>query len=171
MARQSRNSTSTRQTTSEQGFSLIELLLVVAVILIIAGIAIPNYLRSKMRANEAAAVANMRTITTAEVSYTTTYGIGFSLDLISLADNPSGIVDQSHASLIDEVLAHGQKNGYSYTYTVVNQDSLGHVTDYAVTADPLVPNTTGTRHFYADQSGTIRSNDSTTASSSDSPLQ
>ncbi len=63
-----------------RGFSLIELLIVVAVILVIAAIAIPNFIRSKMRANEASAVANIRNITTGEVIYSTTYNIGYSSD-------------------------------------------------------------------------------------------
>jgi len=62
---------------SNEGFSLVELLIVVAIILIIAGIAIPNFIQSKMRANEAAAVQNSRNITTAEVVYSTTYGSGW----------------------------------------------------------------------------------------------
>ena len=64
-----------------RGFSLIELLVVVAVILIIAAIAIPNFLRSKMRANEASAVSSLRSITTADVVYSTTYGVGYSPSL------------------------------------------------------------------------------------------
>ncbi len=101
---------------SNAGFSLIELLIVVAVILIIAAIAIPNFIRSKMMANEAAAVQNSRNVTTAEVVYSTTYGIGFSPNLTSLSGN-SAVVDQNNAGLIDSVLAAGAKSGYSFTYS------------------------------------------------------
>src|SRR6266849_781953 len=91
---------------TNHGFSLIELLIVVAVILIVAAIAIPNFIRSKMRANEAAAVQNSRNITTAEVVYSTTYSIGFSVDLPSMSGNGI-VVDQNNAGLIDTVLAAG----------------------------------------------------------------
>src|SRR6202051_1445302 len=91
---------SSRTNRPEAGFSLMELLVVVAVILIIAAIAIPNYLRSKMNANEASAVQNLRTITTAEALYSTTYGSSYSPDLVSLAGTiPTP--DSGHAELID----------------------------------------------------------------------
>jgi len=158
--------TTRRGSSSNSGFSLIELLVVVAVILIIAAIAIPNFIRSKLRANEASTVQNVRNITTGEVVYSTTYEIGFSPDLISLGG--TGItVDQGHAGLIDQVLAQGQKSGYTFTYTVLAQDPLGHVTSYSVNADPLVQGNTGIRHFYADQTGVIRVNDTTTAGPTD----
>src|SRR6202521_4067344 len=83
------------------GFSLIELLIVVAVILIIAAIAIPNYMKSKMRANEASAVQNLRNITTAELVYSTTYSIDFSDGLAKLSGS-SITPDQDNAGLIDE---------------------------------------------------------------------
>src|SRR5712692_9553686 len=107
-----------RSSRGARGFSLIELLIVVAVILIIAGVAIPNFIRSKMRANEAAAVSNLRNISTAEVSYSTTYGIGCSSNLAKLGPPPGGsvFVDANNAGLIDDVLATGVKTGYVFTY-------------------------------------------------------
>jgi len=158
-----------RRGPSNRGFSLIELLVVVAVILIIAAIAIPNFIQSKMRANESSAAQNLRNIATAEVVYSTTYQIGFSADLVSLGGT-SVTVDQSHAGLIDDVLANGTKSGYAYAYSVVTSDSAGHATSYSVTADPLVAGTTGARHFYTDQAGVIRSNGTATAGASDLPL-
>jgi type IV pilus assembly protein PilA len=158
-----------KQGRSNKGFSLIELLIVVAVILIIAAIAIPNFIRSKMRANEAAAVQNSRNITTAEVVYSTTYGIGFSATLAALGGNPV-IVDQNNAGLIDDVLGAGTKSGYSFTYSILTQDALGHVTGYSLNADPLTTST-GQRHFYTDQTSVIRSNDSATAGPTDPAIQ
>lgn len=153
-----------------RGFSLIELLVVVAVILIIVAIAIPNFIQSKIRANEAGAVENLRTITTGEVIYSTTYGIGFSPDLPSLGGTGTNIT-QSNAELIDEVLAGGVKSGYAFSYNAVTTDTQGNVTAYTVNADPTVPNYTGNRHFYTDQTSVIRQNDSAPAGATDNPIQ
>jgi type IV pilus assembly protein PilA len=152
--------------TRSAGFSLIELLVVVAVILIIAAIAIPNYMRTRMRANEASAVQSLRNIATAELVYSTTYGIDFSDNLAKLSG--TGILpDQNNAGLIDEVLASGLKQGYLIVYTPLTTDAQGHPATYSVTADPQAPGNTGTRHFYTDQSCVIRANDSAPATASD----
>jgi type IV pilus assembly protein PilA len=151
------------------GFSLIELMIVVAVILIIVSTAIPNFIRSKMRANEAGAVANMRNITTADVVYNTTYGVGFALTLANLGGNPA-TPDPSAAGLIDSVLSSGVKTGYIFTYAVLSSDVFGHAVAYTINADPITPGTTGDRHFYSDQSALIRQNFTATAGPSDPPL-
>ncbi len=156
--------------TGSAGFTLIELLIVVAVIMVIAGIAIPNFIRSKMRANEAVAVANIRTISTASVVYNTTYGVGFAPSLVALGGNPA-TPSATQAGLIDSVLSAGVKTGFIYTYTVLSTDAAGNAQAYSVTADPITPGTTGDRHFYTDQTSIIRANLTTTAGPSDSPIQ
>ena len=88
-----------------RGFSLIELLIVVSIILIIAAIAIPSILQSRMAANQSSAVASCRTINTAEVTYVVTYNQGFSPDLISLGPPSTGSPTTSAAELIDDILA------------------------------------------------------------------
>jgi type IV pilus assembly protein PilA len=160
---------SNHQAQANRGFSLIELLVVVAVILIIAAIAIPNFIKSKMRANEAAAVHSVRNITTAEVVYTTTYNVGYAPALTNLGG--TGVtVDQNNAALIDDVLANGQKSGYIFLYAVTATDSLGNATKFTLNADPQSAGYTGQRHFYVDQTNVIRENDSASAGPNDPPL-
>ena len=158
----------------QKGFSLIELLIVVAIILIIAAIAIPNLLRSRMAANEASAVGSVRTINTAEVTYASSYpDCGFTA-LTTLAGAGGST---TAAGLIDNVLAGGTKSGYSFgTSNIVGGSSCGTGTgtpntNYAVNANPLTPGTTGQRYFFSDQSGVIRYNQSQAATNTDASLQ
>jgi len=153
----------------DKGFSLIELLIVVAIILIIAAIAIPNLLRSRMAANEASAVGSLRTINTACVTYSTTYGSGFPSALTTLGSAGSGPTSAS-AALIDNVLAGGTKSGYTFVYSA-GSPTGGVIPTYTVAANPQVPGQTGLRYFFTDQSGVIRFNLSQSATVSDSPLQ
>jgi len=139
----------------KKGFSLIELLIVVAIILIIAAIAIPNLLRSRIAANEASAVGSLRTLNTAEITYNTSYPTaGFACTLSAMAP-PSGTssATSTAAGLIDSTLAGGSKSGY--TFTIGNCSGTPAV-NYNTTAAPVSPGTTGQRYFCSDSSGVIK---------------
>src|SRR5271155_34259 len=148
----------------QKGFSLIELLIVVAIILIIAAIAIPNLIRSRMAANEASAVGSIRTMNTAAVTFDSTYGDGFPPSLAVLGG--TGLVTCQNAELLDEVLSAGQKSGYNFTLlpgtiavTAAPAGCTAGFTDgYVVTAVPQTVGTTGQRSFCSDASGVIRFN-------------
>ena len=146
----------------EKGFSLIELLIVVAIILIIAAIAIPNLMRSKMAANEASAVGSMRTLNTASVAYSTTYGT-YPPALSNLG--PSSSPSSTAADLVDSVLSGGTKSGYAFAWSA----GTGNLS-YSITAAPTTAGVTGQRNFYTDQSGVIRANTSGAADSSSTPI-
>jgi type IV pilus assembly protein PilA len=163
--------------TRQKGFSLIELLIVVAIILIIAAIAIPNFMRSKMAANEASAVSSLRVINTAEITYASAYtSIGYSATLSNLGGSAAVCAvgtgaTQTGACLIDNVLALASsapaaKSGYYFLYAPVGNAG----TAYTVQAPPAVPGVSGGRYFFTDQTNVIRYGLSSQSDSTSSPL-
>jgi len=138
---------------NQKGFSLIELLLVVAVILIISAIAVPNFLRSRVRANEASAVASLRVINTAAITYSITYpDLGFPAQLSILGGVNPCSVSSTQSCLIDDVLAQGAKAGYSFAWT---GDGAVPSVSFAVTGIPQTIGASGQNMYCSDQTGVI----------------
>ena len=131
-----------------KGFSLIELLIVVAIMLIIAAIAIPNLVRARIAANESSAVSSIRTIMTAGAAYATAYpNVGYPTALSNLAGSPPCTPSSTGACLVDTVLAAGIKAGYSFEATGGTPSPSGVNTSFAVGAAPTSPNLSGVRRF------------------------
>jgi type IV pilus assembly protein PilA len=138
----------------QKGFSLIELLIVVAIILIIAAIAIPNLLRARIAANESSAASQLRTLNTAEVSYATNYpSVGYGT-LAQLGGAAPCTPTSANACLIDNSLATNYlakgKSGYNFAIAVINAGQ------YVATAVPITVNSTGVNSFCAVEDGVVR---------------
>jgi type IV pilus assembly protein PilA len=149
---------------------LIELLIVVAIILIIAAIAIPNLLRSKMAANEASAVGSIRTIVTASITYNSTYGNQFEPTLATLGPAAGGgAVTCTASGLLDPLLsgvnpasATPEKSGYKFTYTATGNPTNPVPTNcnagsagFVIAAKAITQGTTGNRSFCSDETGVL----------------
>ena len=145
-----------RISAANAGFSLIELLIVVAIILIIAAIAIPNLLRARIAANESSAAASVRSIATAEVTYNATYPtLGYAATLANLGGLPAGCTPSSvTACLIDSVLTAGVKSGYTFKATGFPSGS-GINVSFVAGAAPSAFNQTGVRNFCSAEDGVI----------------
>jgi type IV pilus assembly protein PilA len=157
----------------QKGFSLIELLIVVAIILIIAAIAIPNLLRARIAANESSAVASVRTLNTAQISYNSAYPtVGFAGSLSVLAGTCTGttIPTSASACLIDTQLASGTKSGYTFSASATSSTPAS---SYAAWANPQTQNTTGVRSFCSVADAVVRYSTSSlsTCAGTETPLQ
>ena len=139
-----------------RGFSLIELLIVVAIILIIASIAIPNLLRARISANEASAVQSVRAINQAEISYSTTYpGSGYAATLSALGGAVPCTPSPTSGCLLDNTLANGVKSGYNFAAVGANPVN-GANTSYVAGGAPTAYNQTGVRLFCSIEDGVVR---------------
>jgi type IV pilus assembly protein PilA len=155
----------------QTGFTLIELLVVVAIILVLAIIAIPNFLQSRIAANEATAAAAVRTITTAENTYASTYpDLGYACSLPTLGPSSDGSFTTSAAGLIDAVLASGTKSGYTL---ILDPSSCNGTpsSSFVVSAVPIAIGGTGVRRFCSDQTNIIRYEPNADCTTASSPLQ
>lgn len=145
-----------RRFLSKGGFTLVEIMIVVAIIALLAAIAIPNLLRARLNANESAAIGAMQTISTAAQSFrstNTTYPAN--LSALSGASPP----------YIDSVLGGGAKQGYNFALT-------GSTNTFTATARPQTFGTTGNRSFFVDESGVIRfTTADAAATASDNPIE
>ncbi len=144
----SRVSTLRRRTS--RGFSLIEIMIVVAIILVIASIAIPKINASRMQAHEMAAIRTITAIHTAQTQYMSQFG-KYAASLTELGPPASGNAGPSASDLLPGDLAQGNKSGYKFTVT-------GTQTGYGVAAEPNAFGNTGRRTFFSDQSLVIRQN-------------
>jgi type IV pilus assembly protein PilA len=137
-----------------KGFSLIELLIVVAIILIIAAIAIPNLLRARMASNESSAVASIRTINSGMVTYNSAYPtVGFATAQTNLGGTAPCTPSSATACLIDSVLSAGTKSGYNFAATGAAGTPQ---TQYYATAVPITQNQTGIRSFCSFEDAVVR---------------
>jgi prepilin-type N-terminal cleavage/methylation domain-containing protein len=136
---------------NQKGFSLIELLIVVAIILIIAAIAIPNLLQARVAANEASAVASLRTINTAQITYNSSYPtVGYAPTLTALSGTNCDAPDETNACLIDSLLASGTKSGYNFNSTAIGSAPSG---GYFASGLPIAGS--GNRSFCSTEDATI----------------
>jgi type IV pilus assembly protein PilA len=146
----------------QAGFTLMELLIVMSVILILMAVAIPNYMNMRSQANETAAMEELRTLNSAEIQYQTDYPAnGFSCNLSQLGGDPkAGAPSPTAAQLIPADLASGYKSGYLFAITnctKVNVNNQDVYTSFEVTAVPQAVGKTGHRGFCMDQTGEIKS--------------
>ena len=144
----------------ERGFSLIELLIVVAIIVIITAVAIPNLRTTRMQAQEASALKSLNTLNTVCTMYQANYQ-SYPHQLSDLGPAPNGAPTKTASDLLNAVMAPpgsapAVKDGYTFRYVAGAADENGNISTYTITGDPTTQNQTGVRRFFTDNSNTIR---------------
>lgn len=147
---------------SKKGFTLVEIMIVVAIIALLAAIAIPNLLRARHNANEAAAISSMKTLATAMESFRAAQTPpSYPATLVTLSSATPPYID---VSLSGATASNAARQGYFYTYT-------SGVNTYSVLGSPATVNVTGTRRFFVDQSGVIRAEATAAATVASTPIE
>ena len=148
----------------QRGVSVVEVVVLIAILLVVAAIAIPNLLHSNLSEDESSTVASLRALNAACANYSMLYG-GYPGSLSNLG--PGDAANSTSAALIDAALASGTKSGYVFTYTAGAIGIGGNVLSYSITANPGAP---GRRRFFTDQSGVIRARTSGAADANSAPV-
>jgi type IV pilus assembly protein PilA len=143
--------------TRTRGFSLLELLIVVAIILVIVAMAVPSLNKARIAANEASAANSIRTVVSAENLFYNTYG-GYAPSLSALGGAAPCTPSSANACMIDNNLATGVKSGFNFSAIGSNASSTGQFQTFFVVASPVVLGTTGAKSFCAFEDGVIRVN-------------
>ena len=151
----------------QRGVSVVEVVVLIAILLVVAAIAIPNLLHSNLSEDESSTVAALRALNAACANYSMLYG-GYPGSLSNLG--PGDAANSTLAALIDAGLASGTKSGYVFTYTAGAIGIGGNVLSYSITANPAPPGGTGRRRFFTDQSGVIRANRAGAADANSTPV-
>ena len=161
----------------QKGFSLIELLIVVAIILIIAAIAIPSLVRAKISANESSAAASIRQISTAQIAYATSYpDIGYAATLATLGPGsgnnscPSSGPTSANACILDGVLSSGTKSGYQFLSVGDSGGGNPPNMEFVSSSAPVLYNSTGTKNYCMVTDGVLRSNPTSAPIAPDVPI-
>jgi type IV pilus assembly protein PilA len=148
---------------NRKGFTLAEIMIVVAILALLTAIAVPNLIRARMSANEATAIGALKTLVTAAQTFRAS-NPGYPLDLSELFNGWT-------PPYIDNSLAGGTKQGYVFLLSGTDDNGSGFWQGFTATAVPVTPGTTGQRRFFVDTSGVIRFNVEDVATSSDEPIQ
>jgi type IV pilus assembly protein PilA len=152
------------------GFSWLEIIIVIVIVVLTAGILVPSLWKSKSQIDETSAVRSLRMVISAESNYAQAYGTGYSSTLTTLGPPPDAMPTASMAGYLDSELTGGQKEGYSFIYSAGSADENGRITTYTLIANPLKPGQTGKTYYYVDQTGLIHTSKDHQASPNDPPI-